>query len=104
MLRGRRWLQFAAQYQGQALAQFLIVQGKGGRLGHARHFADTRLHFTGGYLLARPVDQVLGTVGDVQKALVVQMSNITGVEPTVAQGLGTGFGQLPVGVHQGRRT
>ena len=86
------WMTFAAQHQDQALAQFLIGHRKGGGLNDPGHFADARLHFTGGNFFTRPVDQVLGPVGDVEKTLLVQQADVTGVQPAILQGLGTGFG------------
>ena len=57
------------------------------------------LHFTRIDVAAAGDDHVLGTVGEGQEALLVEVADVAGVEPAVHQGRGAGGVVAPVAAH-----
>lgn len=77
---------------GQGLDEgddFLVVVRGGAadhrRQAHAREGVDDRLHLDRVDVEAGTDDQVLGAAGDVQRAAVIQVADVAGIEPAAGQ-------------------
>ena len=79
-------------------APALIGHADDGDLAHLRQFVDDPLDFGGGDILAAGNDHVLLAVGQIEKAVLVEIADVAATKP-VAEECGRGLlGILPVAV------
>ena len=64
--------------------------------GHCRVFVDGCLYLGRVDVLTAAQNHVLGPVDEKQEAVVIQVANVTGVEPPIGQGLGIGLRSVQV--------
>ena len=78
----------------ELLAPGLVGHAEGGDLVDLGAFEDRALDLGGIDVLAATDDQVLGTVRQEQVAIVVEVTDVTAVEPAVAEFGLVGFGAI----------
>jgi hypothetical protein len=84
----------------ELLAPGLVGHAEGGDLVDLGAFEDRALDLGGIDVLAAADHQVLGTVRQEQVAVVVEVADVTAVEPAVAEFGLVGFGAVPVAADQ----
>ncbi len=83
-----------------SFAPFLVRHGKHHALFYRRVCGKSPLYLTRINVEAAGDDNVLDPVGDVKKAVVVQISEVSGVQPAVSERLRSLLGQVEIAGHE----
>ncbi|MCY1358514.1 hypothetical protein D9M69_450500 [compost metagenome] len=94
------WLE--NDYCMNGLAPFLAGNGNDRALRYVRMAGNGCLDLGGVHVLAAGDDHVLDAVADVDEAVLVHVTAVTGVHPPAAQHLGSGLRFIPVAEHHVR--
>ena len=89
---GRR----GSHHRGHRLTEARIRNAEHGDFADLRVFVDDGLHFLTSDVLTAANHHVLGAVGDIEKAFLVQMADVAGVHPTIGErgGVASGFSSI----------
>ena len=77
-------------------APALVAHADDGDLAHLRQFVDHALDLGGGDVLAAGDDHVLLAVGEIEKAVLVEIADVAAAEPVAEEGGGGLFRIIPV--------